>query len=104
MKENSKFELKFFSISLFFFIILSGLNELIGIAVGHLYFFIKFKYPNDLNGIEILKTPAFMYNLLPNRQGGVAGFGQAPSSRRTNNNNDDARYRNVGGRGYRLGD
>lgn len=42
---------------------------------------------------------------LPNRRGGIGGFGPAPvnrNNRRNDNDDDGARYRNVGG--YRLGD
>ena len=84
-------------------IYLSGFIELLGVAVGHLYFFLMFKYPQDFNGVQILKTPEIFYRLLPNRRGGMGGFGQAPTAtRRPANDNRDAR--NLGGRGYRLGD
>lgn len=63
----------------------SFMNELIGIGVGHMYFFLMFKYPQDFGGRSFLSTPQFLYNLLPNRRGGISGFGQAPSSRRTEN-------------------
>ena len=59
-----------------------GLMEIMGIFVGHLYFFLMFKYPQDFGGRRFLTTPAFLYNYLPNRRGGVAGFGQAPTQRR----------------------
>lgn len=35
----------------------SGLAELLGILVGHLYFFLMFKYPQDFGGRALLKTP-----------------------------------------------
>jgi derlin-1 len=65
-----------------------------------------FKYPQDFNGVQILKTPQILYNWLPNRRGGMGGFGQAPTTRRTanDNNNNNRDTRNLGGRGYRLGD
>lgn len=34
--------------------------SLIGILVGHLYFFLKIKYPQELGGPNYLNTPAFM--------------------------------------------
>ena len=37
-----------------------GLNELLGIVVGHLYFFLAFKYPQDFGGAALLKTPEFL--------------------------------------------
>jgi len=77
-----------------------GLMEIIGIFVGHIYFFLMFKYPQDFGGRRLLTTPSFFYNYLPNRRGGVAGFGQAPAARREPPN------RAVGfpGNGNRLGE
>ncbi|MCL4129253.1 UNVERIFIED_CONTAM: hypothetical protein GTU68_002202, partial [Idotea baltica] len=60
----------------------SGMMELIGILVGHLYFFLAMKYPQDFGGSTLLQTPQFLYNLLPNQRGHVSGFGQAPQFRR----------------------
>lgn len=76
-----------------------GLMEIMGIFVGHLYFFLMFKYPQDFGGRRFLTTPSFLYKYLPNRRGGVAGFGQAPASRRQP---DDRGGRFPGG-GNRLG-
>jgi len=59
-----------------------GINELIGILVGHLYFFLMFKYPQDFGGRSFLQTPSFLYNWFPTRRGGVHGFGAAPTNRR----------------------
>ncbi|RNA11430.1 derlin-1 isoform X1 [Brachionus plicatilis] len=72
----------------------SGISELVGILVGHLYFFLMFRYP-ETNGIHILKTPEILYKYFP--------------SRRTNFNNSARRENNVGQNrnlrgGYRLGD
>ena len=82
-----------------------GFVELLGIAVGHAYFFLMFKYPQDHNGIQLLKTPEILYKYFPNRVGGVSGFfGHAPTNRRGGGGDDDNRpNRNLGGRGYRLG-
>merc|ERR1719187_3174393 len=55
-----------------------GVMELIGILVGHLYFFLMFKYPQDFGGASLLSTPQFLYDLFPNRSGGM--YAQAPSS------------------------
>uniref|UniRef100_A0A915KRW6 Derlin n=1 Tax=Romanomermis culicivorax TaxID=13658 RepID=A0A915KRW6_ROMCU len=74
-----------------------GVNELIGILVGHLYYFLAFKYPQEFGGRSFLQTPGFLYNLLPSdrRMGGGRDFGRAP----------DAQNRDVfGGRGRRLAD
>ena len=35
-----------------------GMIELIGIFVGHIYYFLKFRYAQDFGGDEWLKTPA----------------------------------------------
>ena len=76
-----------------------GFTELLGIAVGHLYFFLAFKYPQDFNGAQILKTPAILYKYLPSRNNNISGFfGRVPG-----NNNNNNQPRNLGGRGYVLG-
>lgn len=77
-----------------------GWHELLGILVGHLYFFLMFKYPQDFGGRQFLQTPSIFYRLLPNRRGGVAGFGVAPASRRTQDQGDQ---RHAWGRGQQLG-
>lgn len=59
-----------------------GMGELIGIFVGHLYFFLMFKYPQDYGGARLISTPQFLYNYFPNIRGGSGGFGQPPISRR----------------------
>ena len=35
----------------------NGMSELMGILVGHLYFFLMFKYPQDFGGRSFLSTP-----------------------------------------------
>lgn len=57
-----------------------GMMELVGILVGHLYFFLAFKYPQDFGGISLLTTPQILYNYFPNQRGIVLGFGQAPQA------------------------
>ncbi|XP_033626893.1 derlin-1-like [Asterias rubens] len=78
-----------------------GFFELLGIVVGHLYFFLMFKYPQDFGGRAFLSTPAILYKYFPNRQGGVSGFGMAPPSNRPREDRNDepagARYRWGGG-------
>jgi len=34
-----------------------GMAELIGILVGHLYFFMKYQYPEQYGGAPMLTTP-----------------------------------------------
>ena len=53
-----------------------GVMELCGILIGHMYFFLMFKYPQDFGGPSLLSTPDILYNWFPNRRGGVAGYGQ----------------------------
>lgn len=59
-----------------------GMMEFVGILVGHLYFFLTFKYPQDFGGATLLNTPQILYDYLPNQRGRVSGFGQAPTSTR----------------------
>jgi derlin-1 len=42
-----------------------GISELIGILIGHLYYFVMMKYPAD-QGVTLLQTPQFLYNYFPN--------------------------------------
>ena len=42
------------------FVFFRGFTELLGVAVGHTYFFLMFKYPQDFNGVQILKTPEIL--------------------------------------------
>ncbi len=104
----------------------SLLVQLCGIIVGHLYYFLVFKYPQDFDGVNFLQTPSFLYVLLsfklkficlflffcryrffPNEQTGISGFGAAPIPRRQpgTENNDGNRIRQLfGGRGHVLGE
>ncbi|KYO29242.1 derlin-1 [Alligator mississippiensis] len=83
----------------------SIINELIGNLVGHLYFFLMFKYPMDLGGRNFLSTPQFLYRWLPNRRGGVSGFGVPPASaRRAAEDQQQGGRRHNWGQGFRLGD
>jgi derlin-1 len=34
-----------------------GMLELLGIFVGHIYFFLKFRYAQDFGGPDLLQTP-----------------------------------------------
>lgn len=81
----------------------SGMSELLGIFVGHLYFFLKFKYPQDFGGRSLLETPQFLYKYFPNTRGGVSGFGVAPSSRREQRDGGGGDGHRWGGAGQRLG-
>lgn len=37
-----------------------GMMELMGIIIGHLYFFLTIKYPQDFGGATLLHTPEFL--------------------------------------------
>jgi len=39
-----------------------GWNELLGIFVGHVYFFLMFKYPQDFGGTQFISTPQILYD------------------------------------------
>ncbi|GMR53103.1 hypothetical protein PMAYCL1PPCAC_23298, partial [Pristionchus mayeri] len=72
-----------------------GINELLGILIGHTYFFLAFKYPQDHGGESLIRTPEFLYNLLPSEQGGVHSFGGSSVEQR--------RAAGAGGNGYAWG-
>lgn len=89
--------------------IISGsfIVQLCGIVVGHLYFFLVFKYPQDFGGPRLLETPSFLYRYFPNQQTGISGFGTAPIPRRqpnAENENRNGARQAFGGRGHVLGD
>ena len=74
-----------------------GMGEICGILIGHIYFFLMFKYPQDFGGPSLLSTPNILYSWFPSRWGrGRVGFGQAPA--RAPQQGDP-----WGGRGQRLG-
>ncbi|XP_023726227.1 derlin-1 [Cryptotermes secundus] len=84
-----------------------GILELVGILVGHLYFFLMFKYPLELGGPALLSTPSIIYSFFPSDpRGGIHGFGQAPASRRPANDGGGrgGGGRHNWGRGHVLGD
>lgn len=66
-----------------------GIFEIIGIVSGHLYYFLKFIYPEE-NGISIIETPQIFYKYLPNQRltGGINRFfaSPRPSSNTSPNN------------------
>merc|ERR1719273_40630 len=85
-----------------------GFMELIGILIGHLYFFLMFTYPQDFGGPSLLSTPQIFYSWFPNSSGGIHGYGQAPSSRNDGGGGGgggrQGGFRAFGGAGNRLGD
>jgi derlin-1 len=82
----------------------SGFYELLGILVGHVYFFLMYKYPQDFGGRQLLTVPSFLYRWLPNRRGGVAGFGMPPLSQQRRTADAQGGGRHQWGRGQQLGD
>jgi len=79
-----------------------SLFAIVGILVGHLYFFLKFTYPQELGGSNFLETPAFIKRYYPDaRPSGV--FGLAPEGRAEPAQRQQQR-RVFGGAGNRLGD
>ena len=65
-----------------------GLMELVGILVGHLYFFLTFKYPQDFGGATLLRTPQILHDYLPSQRGVTSGFGQVPQQATRRDQND----------------
>lgn len=80
-----------------------GLNELIGILVGHAYFFLAYQNAHDYNGMVLLRTPQFLKNWFPDRVGGFSGFGSVPASRRPAQPNGNDPNRHNWGTGRALG-
>ena len=75
----------------------NGMGELCGILIGHIYFFLMFKYPQDFGGPSLLSTPDILYSWFPNKYGrGMVGYGQAPARA-------PQQRGPWGGRGQRLG-
>lgn len=83
-----------------------GILELVGILVGHLYFFLMFKYPQEMGGPQLLKTPSFFYDWFPNTRT-IHGFGSVPMARQGPNEPtraaDPGPRRHSWGRGHVLG-
>ncbi|XP_043663633.1 derlin-1 [Vespula pensylvanica] len=81
-----------------------GMMELYGILIGHIYVFLKFKYPQELGGREWLVTPKILESYFPPQRGGIRWFGNVPIQRP----DEQQQARNVfgghnWGRGHVLG-
>lgn len=48
--------------------------DLMGIAVGHIYYFMEDVFPNQRGGFKILKTPSFMLVQQRRKNKAVGGF------------------------------
>ncbi|VDD74069.1 unnamed protein product [Mesocestoides corti] len=79
----------------------SATMELVGIFVGHIYYFFSHQYPLEYGGPQILKTPAFLYRMFPGERNFVSGFGVPP---RRMGSHDDNVSRGFPGRGRTLND
>ncbi|CAF1203416.1 unnamed protein product [Rotaria sp. Silwood1] len=95
------------ALMLFDWIILGTYREdLCGIIIGHLYYFLVFKYPQDFGGAKLLQTPRLLYRYFPSKRFATSRFGTGPIHRHESDasDNTDNRDRQVfGGRGYVLG-
>ncbi|KAK5971989.1 Derlin [Trichostrongylus colubriformis] len=80
-----------------------GMNELLGILVGHTYYFLAFDYPLQHGGASFLQTPQFLYSFLPNEEGGVHGFGADRVNQRRAAGGAQGGGRYFWGRGQQLG-
>lgn len=79
-----------------------GVMMVLGIIVGHFYYFLTIKYPQDFGGATLLHTPEILYKYFPNRRG-VTGFGQAPTAPRAPGGGGDAGGWGGGQRGIFRG-
>lgn len=77
-----------------------GMMELFGILVGHLYVFLKFKYPQELGGAELLSTPKLLESYFPPQRSGIRWFGVPPAQRAQSNRD---MFGHNWGRGHVLG-
>lgn len=48
-----------------FQLLFRGFYEILGIVVGHIYFYIKYKYPAANDGVQLFETPPILYRYLP---------------------------------------
>ncbi|KAK9511185.1 hypothetical protein O3M35_005795 [Rhynocoris fuscipes] len=52
-----------------------GIMELVGILIGHIYYFLMFKYPQEMGGPQLISTPGIFYSWFPSQRMNP-GFGQ----------------------------
>ncbi|VDM30443.1 unnamed protein product [Hydatigera taeniaeformis] len=77
----------------------SATMELMGIFVGNVYYFFSHHYPLEYGGVQLLKTPEFLYRLFPVDRNFGSGFGVPPPRMR---GSDDTSSRGFPGRGRTL--
>jgi len=80
----------------------SGMTELLGIFVGHVYYFFKFRYAQDFGGPDLLETPMWLKRHFPTHRTS-GGFG-APPTRPEPSTAGASRWSAFQGRGNRLGE
>ncbi|XP_036328803.1 derlin-1-like [Rhagoletis pomonella] len=81
-----------------------SIASLIGIFIGHFYYFFKFQYPQELGGNAFLETPFLLKQYVPDVSGGFSGFGEPPVSRAPQRPAPgNAYFGNTWGRGNQLG-
>ncbi|XP_054165456.1 derlin-1-like [Oppia nitens] len=84
-----------------------GVDEIIGIIVGHLYYFIMYRYPEEHGGQSLLQTPSILYNYFPSTPGRGSVYGgfqyQPPPQRSNDQNNQRGSGRHNWGSGNVLG-
>lgn len=73
-----------------------GMLEIIGIIVGHVYYVLKFKFPEEQHGFSFLQTPAILKHWFPDQSSGVHGFGYSPRAPPANPNRGIFRGHNWG--------
>ncbi|XP_075152111.1 derlin 1 [Haematobia irritans] len=83
-----------------------SIASLIGIFIGHFYYFLKFQYPQELGGNAFLETPNILKQYVPDTSGGISYFGVPPASRadqRPAAGGAGGGFPNAWGRGNTLG-
>ncbi len=74
--------------------------------MGHLYYFLAFKYPQDFGGAALLQTPNILYNYFPTSPGRGSvhgGIRMAPPPQRNDAQNNQRGGRHSWGTGHVLG-
>ncbi|XP_022119108.1 derlin-1 [Pieris rapae] len=79
-----------------------GILDIMGILVGHLAFFLLFKYPQELGGPSLLTPPAFLKQIFPDTRY-MGGFGTAPQERVPTRPGSTVLGGHNWGRGHALG-
>lgn len=81
-----------------------GITELIGIIVGHLYYFVTIKYPAE-QGVTLIQTPRFLESFFPDQQPAPFVAPGRPPTRPASGGQSDPPTNPTGynwGRGRRL--